>query len=145
MNNQKIKADKGKPRVSLTPSEIVRCVAYIREYGINKYPDGGKDNWKKVEPGRYIDALYRHFLDFKDDPYSRDEESGLPHLWHLACNAAFLCELLPMDKTADREEVENKPNDCCFCKYVRVRSYEEPCKNCRNNHMNLWEPDKEAL
>lgn len=141
MNNQKIKADKGKPRVSLTPSEIVRCVAYIREYGINKYPDGGKDNWKQVEPERYIDALYRHFLDFKDDPYSRDGESGLPHLWHLACNAAFLCELMPMDKTADREDVEEKPNDCCFCKYVRVRPYEEPCKSCRNNYMNLWEKE----
>lgn len=22
-----------------------------------------------------------------------DEESGLPHLWHLATNCAFLCEL----------------------------------------------------
>lgn len=22
-----------------------------------------------------------------------DEDSGLPHLWHIACNVAFLCEL----------------------------------------------------
>ena len=141
MNNQKIKADKGKPRVSLTPSAIVRCIAYIRAYGMDKYPDGGKDNWKAVEPERYIDAMYRHLLAFVDDPYSRDEESGLPHLWHLACNAAFLCELLPMDKTADGEVIEEKPNDCVFCKYVRVSTHAEPCKSCRNNYMNLWEKD----
>ena len=62
MNNQKIKADKGKPRVSLTPSAIVWCIAPVREYGMDKYPEGGKDNWKRVEPERYIDALYRHVL-----------------------------------------------------------------------------------
>lgn len=28
-----------------------------------------------------------------------DEESGFPHLWHLACNIAFLCEL---DKEKER-------------------------------------------
>ena len=93
MKDQTAKADAGKPRVSLVPSEIVRCIAYIREYGNNKYPEGGKDNWKQVEPERYIDALYRHVLTFVEDPYSRDKESGLPHLWHAACNAAFLCAL----------------------------------------------------
>lgn len=139
MNNQKIKADKGKPRVSLTPSAIVWCIAPVREYGMDKYPDGGKDNWKQVEPERYIDALYRHVLAFVEDPYSRDEESGLPHLWHAGCNIDFLCELLPMTKTEDRKE--EKPDDCVFCKYVRVLSSEEPCKSCRNNYMNLWEKE----
>ena len=92
MNNQSIKADAGKPRVSLVPSEIIYNIARIREYGNNKYPEGGKDNWKGVEPERYIDAAYRHLLQFKDDPAGVDEESGFPHLWHLACNIAFLCE-----------------------------------------------------
>jgi hypothetical protein len=37
--------------------------------------------------------MYRHLLAYIEDPLGKDEESGLPHLWHLACNAAFLCEL----------------------------------------------------
>ena len=28
-----------------------------------------------------------------DDPHGVDEESGYPHLWHVACNVAFLCDL----------------------------------------------------
>ena len=30
---------------------------------------------------------------FAENPTGADEESGLPHLWHLACNVAFLCEM----------------------------------------------------
>ena len=92
--DQTAKADKGKPRLSLVPTRAVEGIARIREYGCNKYPVGGEDNWKDVEPQRYIDALLRHAFAFKDDPCGVDEESGLPHLWHLMCNGAFLCELL---------------------------------------------------
>lgn len=46
-----------------------------------------------MEIQRYRDAAFRHFLAYLDDPQGVDEESGLPHLWHLACNIAFLCEL----------------------------------------------------
>lgn len=91
--DQKAKADAGKPRVSLVPSEIIYNIARIREYGNKKYPEGGKDNWKRVEVERYRDAAYRHILAYIDDPHGVDDESGLPHLWHLACNIAFLCEL----------------------------------------------------
>ena len=93
MNDQKAKGDKGKPKLSLVPRRIIFDIARIREYGNNKYPEGGVDNWKKVEPERYRDAAFRHFLAYLDDPYGVDEESGLPHLWHLACNIAFLCEM----------------------------------------------------
>ena len=45
-----------------------------------------------MEAQRYVDAMFRHLLAFVADPDGRDEESGLPHLWHLECNAAFLSE-----------------------------------------------------
>ena len=91
--DQKAKADKGKPKLTLVPRQIIFDIAAIREYGNNKYPDGGPDNWKNVEVQRYRDAAFRHFMAYLDDPYGVDEESGLPHLWHLACNIAFLCEM----------------------------------------------------
>lgn len=91
--DQTIKADAGKPRLSAVPTSLVWAVGYVREYGMNKYPNGGPDNWKKVEVQRYRDAAYRHFLAYLEDPNSVDKESGLPHLWHLACNIAFLIEL----------------------------------------------------
>ena len=93
MPDQTIKADNGKPKLSLVPTEIIKDIARIREYGNNKYPTGGKDNWKQVEPERYRDAAFRHLLAYIEDPIGTDEESNLPHLWHLACNIAFLCEL----------------------------------------------------
>lgn len=91
MSNQEIKADNGKPRLSLVPMEIIRNIARIREFGLKKYKE--KESWKSVEVERYRDALLRHTLLYIEDPYGLDDESGLPHLWHLACNVAFLCEL----------------------------------------------------
>lgn len=93
MYNQTIKADQGKTRLTLVPRRIVKAIARVRMYGVKKYPDGGVDNWKQVEIERYRDAAYRHFYEYLDKPDSIDSESGLPHLWHLACNIAFLIEL----------------------------------------------------
>lgn len=59
-------------------------------YGNKKYHD--PDNWKTVEESRYRDAAFRHFLAYLEDPDGVDEESGIAHLKHLACNIAFLCE-----------------------------------------------------
>lgn len=92
-NNQNAKSDAGKAKLSLVPTDIIWAIAAIREYGNEKYPEGGPDNWKQVERERYIDACYRHWLRFVKDPTGVDTESGLPHLWHIACNVAFLCEM----------------------------------------------------
>ena len=91
MNDQTIKADEGKPRLSLVPMDILYAVAAIREYGLKKY--GEKESWRSVEPERYRDALLRHMVEYIKDPEAHDEESGLPTLWHIACNVSFLVEL----------------------------------------------------
>lgn len=90
-NKQQAKADAGKPRLTLVPRQILFDIAKVREYGNKKY--GSSENWKQVEIERYRDAAFRHFLAYLDDPEGLDEESGLPHLSHLACNIAFLCEM----------------------------------------------------
>lgn len=94
MNKQEAKADAGKPQLTLVPRAILPAIARVREYGTKKY--GDPDNWKQVDKQRYRDAMFRHLLAYLDDPEGVDEESGLPHLWHLACNVAFLCELEEM-------------------------------------------------
>ena len=94
MSKQEAKADAGKPQLTLVPRAILPAIARVREYGCKKY--GDPDNWKQVDVQRYRDAAFRHFAAYLDDPQGTDEESRLPHLWHLACNVAFLCELEEM-------------------------------------------------
>lgn len=88
--DQTIKADAGKAQLTLVPRKIIWAIAKVRMYGTKKYKD--PENWKKVETERYKDAAFRHFLAYLDDPNSVDEESGISHLDHLACNIAFLVE-----------------------------------------------------
>ena len=96
LNNQYAKADSGKARLTLVPRKILFDIARVREYGTKKY--GDHENWRQVEIQRYRDAAFRHFLAYLDDPTGTDEESGLPHLAHLACNIAFLCEMEGAEK-----------------------------------------------
>lgn len=91
INDQQAKADSGKARLTLVPRQILFDIAKVREYGTKKY--GDPENWKQVDKQRYRDAAFRHFLAYLDEPEGLDEESGLPHLAHLACNIAFLCEM----------------------------------------------------
>lgn len=90
-NNQEAKADSGKPRLTLVPRKIIWAIARVREFGMKKYKQ--EDNWKRVEPVRYRNALFRHLLAYLDNPDGVDPESGLPILWHVATNAAFLIEM----------------------------------------------------
>ncbi len=84
-----LKYDDGKPMLDLIPPEAIMAIGKVMTYGAMKY---GLNNWQGVEPRRYVAALLRHLMAYQagemDDP-----ESGMPHLWHVATNAAFLVTL----------------------------------------------------
>lgn len=90
-DEQAVKADAGKLRLTLVPHEVIRAIARVRMYGIEKY--GDPENWRRVEVERYRDALLRHTLAYLEDPQGVDEESGLHHWEHMACNMAFIAEM----------------------------------------------------
>lgn len=93
MEDQTIKADAGKLRLTLVPTEIIKAIARARMYGLKKYGDA--ESWKSVSIDRYKDALFRHWLAYLEDPdpFGKDEESGLLHTDHIAFNAAAICQL----------------------------------------------------
>ena len=84
------KADEGKPRLDLVPPELIEAVGHIMTYGIHKYK---QDSWRTVEPQRYRSALMRHLMEYLKNNKGKDSESGYYHLWHVACNVAFLLVL----------------------------------------------------
>ena len=90
------KDTKGKAKITLAPMQILKDVAEVREYGVKKY--GSVDSWKEVPIEDYRDALFRHLLEYIKDPNSVDNESGIKHYKHIACNLAFICE---MENTED--------------------------------------------
>ena len=84
------KTDQGKPRLDLVPPELIEAVGHIMTYGIHKYK---QDSWRTVEPQRYRSALMRHLMEYLKNNKGKDSESGYYHLWHVACNVAFLLVL----------------------------------------------------
>lgn len=84
------KADDGKPHPSYVPVALIEGCMRVREYGNQKYHD--PDNWRQVAPERYHQALLRHTLEMWNNVYASDYESGLLHLEHIVCNAAFLLQ-----------------------------------------------------
>lgn len=87
MKDQSTKKDAGKLRMELIPTSAMKSLGRVLTFGAEKY---SPNSWKKVEAGRYIGALLRHIVRFMDDPLGKDDESGLYHIEHILCNAAFL-------------------------------------------------------
>ena len=85
-----LKHDGGKLRLDLVPPEMIEAVGAVMTHGCKKYGEG---SYRNVEPKRYRAALMRHICKWLKNPHGTDEDSGLPHLYHIACNVAFLLEL----------------------------------------------------
>ena len=94
-NQEGKKYDNGKPMAgTLTDvfSRALMAVGACIEFGTHKYPD--PKNWQLVDNGikRYRDAMVRHLLKYNAG-IDKDEETGLPHLAHMAWNALAILEL----------------------------------------------------
>lgn len=86
------KADSGKIKPRLLLEDMANAIEHVSAvlcYGAEKYEERG---WKNVDPNRYVDAMYRHRLNIAKGEL-KDEESGLLHLAHIACNTMFLLQL----------------------------------------------------
>lgn len=89
-NNIVVKDDNDKLRLDLVPLEVLAPLALVREFAYGKYGKAGMESWDKIEDERYFAALLRHLVAYQEDNEAEDEESGLPAIYHVLCNAAFL-------------------------------------------------------
>lgn len=83
----------GKPRLSLIPPASQERMAEVLQFGADKY---GDNNWRKggekLSLLSVLDSMKRHILAIEKGE-DLDEESGLDHIGHVLCNAAFIAQL----------------------------------------------------
>ena len=93
MNNTEVgvKYDGDKPPMHLLDAEFLEGVASVLGFGATKYV---ANNWRSgIAASRLISAAYRH-LGAINRGEDLDEESGLPHTYHLGCCVMFLASVL---------------------------------------------------
>lgn len=86
-----LKYDNEKPRMDLIDANYLEGLAKVLTFGANKY---AAHNWRGgINISRLIAASYRHLgaINRNED---LDSESGLPHVYHLACCIMFLSSML---------------------------------------------------
>lgn len=95
------KYDNQKPRWDLMPPEIEQVVDVLT-YGASKYDDR---NWEQgIKWGRVFAATLRHLWAFWRGE-DKDQESGMDHLAHAACNCLFL-----LHYKKHCQEYDDRPN-----------------------------------
>ena len=83
------KYDEGKPELGLVPKSLIWAVGIILTFGAKKY---GPNNWRNgFIWSRVYNALLRHLTAWWGGE-DLDTETGKSHLWHAACELAFLIE-----------------------------------------------------
>ena len=96
-----VRADRAKPQVNSGVfeyfPEAIEIVARVSEYGTTKYGiELSAKNWRKLDSAieRIENSLARHVI----RPSRRLDESGLPHIAHVAWNALAILQLIIEEK-----------------------------------------------
>jgi len=86
-NNGAKRYDQGKVRLELLDAEFIEEFAEVLTFGAKKY---AANNWRKgMNYSRAFGSLKRH-LSALERGEDFDQETGLHHGAHIACNAMFL-------------------------------------------------------
>lgn len=90
-------------------ASVIKGVVAVLTYGAMKYK---RDSWQQVPNARerYMDALDRH-LNSMNMGEIKDQESGLPHIFHVICNAMFVAHFDLKEITAPYEFHKYKTKD----------------------------------
>lgn len=89
MKKEAVKFDTNKSPLGLISRIAIEEEAKVMEFGRQKY---GAHNWRQgMDFSRLVDAMLRHTYAFADGE-DFDKETGLSHLAHARCCAAFLLE-----------------------------------------------------
>ncbi|QHZ59813.1 dATP / dGTP pyrophosphohydrolase [Alteromonas phage vB_AmeM_PT11-V22] len=89
MTEQAMRFNDNKPELSyiLDVMPALKDMVAVMEFGANKYE---RNNWQRGFPkDKLLDSMLRHIDAFYSGE-DVDPESGLPHVGHIMCNAAFL-------------------------------------------------------
>ncbi len=101
------KFDEGKNRLDLIPPAATEGIGLVLTFGAKKY---APYNWTNgINYSKIIGAIKRHLLAIEKGE-NFDAESGLLHIDHIACNAAFLQTFQRHEKYLkfdDRHDYEN--------------------------------------
>jgi len=82
-----IRFNKEKRQWTLVDFKTVEGMVEVLEFGTKKY---AANNWKKgLKTTEISESLMRHLFAYLEGE-DIDEESGLPHVDHIQCNAMFL-------------------------------------------------------
>lgn len=103
--DMQVRKNQGKPRLSdalLMPEALAGLVA-VMEYGDKKYSDKKNKGWMKYNPDEILDSMLRHASAIKNGE-ELDEESGLPHSYHMLFNAAVFIEVIAYCSSEDSYE-----------------------------------------
>ena len=85
--------NKGKPRLSLNPSALLRGAARAYGFGATKYAPFNYRNAPGLPVQEQIDSVLRHMAEF-NDRLEKDPESGLDVLDHAAASLGMLMDTM---------------------------------------------------
>jgi len=95
------KNDAEKPRFDLLSPSLLEDTARVMAFGARKYGDRNYLNGAGLRFGRVFAALMRHLWAWWRGEDS-DEETGISHLAHAACNLMMLYDLVERGGQDDR-------------------------------------------